>query len=79
MLRSLKAYEEVKNSEWLIVEMLLRKLNKETQTFLFTNLQTRLPSFESFDESLKILIDLLESSKASNAKVDHTEKVANNY
>ena len=75
VLRSLKAYENVETSEWLIVEVLLKKLSKETQMLLFNHHKTQFFSFGDFDETLKVLVDLLESSRSSTNKGDHAEKL----
>ena len=75
LLRSLKAYQDVQSSDWLILEILLSKLNIETQTFLYNHHKTQYFSFQDFDSSLENLIKLLESTKSNRKAPEHASKV----
>ena len=75
LLRSLKAYQDVQSSDWLVLEILLNKLNTETQTFLFNLHKTQYFSFQDFDSSFENLTKLLEGTKLSSKTPKHTAQV----
>lgn len=66
--RSLKAYVDIDGAEWLIKEMLLRKIPHETRDFLYQLYKTPYMSSEQIVKGLGDLINLMESETNKKAK-----------
>ena len=53
---------------WLIVELLLPKLNSQSQNYLFEYFQMQYLTFQQLDEGLESLINILEHSAGAKSK-----------
>ena len=73
IIRSLGADNDVDSALWFIKELLLAKVSKETQSFLFQREKSQYFSQNAFDEGLKVLCELLDTTSHHNTKRESTK------
>ena len=71
VIRSLGANNDVDGALWFIKDLLLAKVSKDTQSFLFQREKAQYFSYEAFNKGLQVLINLLETTSHNSSKREH--------